>query len=180
MKKAQSKWISSLWIGLITLWFLPAQAGTADPLKNFFEANWGDYSEELNRAKDENKTAIMLFFEMDDCPFCDRMKKTILNQTELQKRFKQDFMAFMVDIEGDVEITNFKGEQVKEKDFAEKEFRVRATPVTIFFSPQGEQLFRYTGPVASVDEFYQMLDYVKSGAYKETSFNRFKRTPKAQ
>ena len=167
----------TLW-GLMSI-FNVSVATTTDPMTHFFESNWGDYSEELPRAKEENKQAIMLFFVMDDCPFCDRMKKTILNQTEVQTKFKEDFLGFQVDVEGDVTIVDFTGQQMKEKDFAQKVHRVRATPVTVFFDTQGEQIFRFTGPVSGVEEFLQMLDYIKSGAYKDMRFNRFKTQSKA-
>lgn len=72
-------------------------------------------------------------FEMDECPFCHRMKTTVLNRPEVQDYFRKHFLIFSVDIEGDIEITDFQGKPTTMKDFAFKQYRVRATPVFQFF-----------------------------------------------
>ena len=75
-------------------WLLPAllQASeTRDPYEHFFEASLGDLTEELEIARDEGKQGIFVFFEMDECPFCHRMKQTVLNQVEVQEFFGQRF-----------------------------------------------------------------------------------------
>lgn len=157
-----------------------AFADGRDPMTHLFSQSMGDFTEELAIAQDEEKKGVMIFFVMDECPFCDRMKKTILNQPELQDYMKKHFLMYQVDIEGDIEIVNFKGEMMKEKEFAEKEHRVRATPVTAFFDLEGNRIVRYTGPVRTKEEFKQLADFAISGAYKEMSYNRYKRTQKAQ
>lgn len=103
-----------------------------DPGEFFFDQTLGDFSEELASAREQGKKGVFLFFEMDDCPFCHRMKEAVLNQPEVQAYFKEHFLAFTVDIEGDIVITDFQGNSIKEKDFAFKVHRVRATPVMMF------------------------------------------------
>ena len=142
--------------------------------ESFFEQSFGDYSEELDRAKEENKKGIFIFFEMDECPFCARMKSTILNQQKVQHYYKQHFLSFMLDIEGDVEVTDFSGDTMKQKDFARK-YRVRATPMMIFVNLDGKTAVRYTGAVSSVDEFLLLGKYYLDGEFKKTSFSRYKR-----
>ena len=156
------------------------QADGRDPMTHLFSQSMGDFTEELELAVDEGKTGVMVFFVMDECPFCDRMKKTILNQPDLQDYMKKHFLMYQVDIEGDIEIVNFKGEMMKEKEFAEKEHRVRATPVTAFFDLDGNRIVRYTGPVRTQEEFKQLADFAISGAYKEMSYNRYKRTQRSK
>ena len=131
--------------GLI-LWPLANNAATPrDPYQHFFEETWGDYSEELERARKEGKQGILIFFEMDECPFCHYMKNNVLNQPQVQEYFRKHFLSFSVDIEGDVEITNLHGKKMRQKDFAFKENRVRATPVIAFFDLRGTRVFRHTG-----------------------------------
>jgi thioredoxin-related protein len=89
-----------------------------DPYKYFFNETWGDFREELANAKQQNKKGILIFFEMDECPFCHYMKSNVLNQPEVQAFFRENFLNFTVDIEGDVEITNMDGKVMKQKDFA--------------------------------------------------------------
>ena len=146
-----------------------------DPYKYFFNETWGDFHEELDHAKKENKQAILIYFEMDECPFCHYMKNNVLNQPEVQDFYRKHFLNFSVDIEGDVEITNMQGKVLKQKDFAFKENRVRATPVIAFFDLNGKRIFRHTGKTGGVEEFLLMGKYVVDGVYKKMSFTRYKR-----
>lgn len=159
---------------LITLTF-QVQAAPRDPYKFFFNETWGDYKEELANAKEQGKKAILIFFEMDECPFCHYMKNNVLNQPEVQEYFRKHFLNFSVDIEGDVEMVNLKGKTTKQKDFAFKEFRVRATPVILIVGLDGKPIHRHTGKTAGVPEFLLMGEYIVNGHYKNTSFTRYKR-----
>jgi thioredoxin-related protein len=141
----------------------------------FFDETFGDFSEELKHAQEEGKAGVFIFFEMDECPFCHRMKTTVLNQQRVIDYFKQNFLAFPVDIEGDVEITDFHGVAMPMKDFAFKQFRVRATPVLAFFDTKGNLVARYTGATADADEFLLLGEYVVTGAYRNSNFTSYKR-----
>lgn len=162
---------------LIIAWTPLAMAadGPRDPYTHFFNETFGDYSEEIALAREEGKKGVMIFFEMDECPFCHWMKQNVLNQTEVQEYFRENFLMFPVDIEGDIQITNFEGETKAQKEFAFNEFRVRATPVIAFFDLDGNMIHRHTGRTASAEEFLLMGRYVAEGHYKETRFTRFKR-----
>lgn len=153
-------------------------AAGKDPYKYFFNETWGDFKEELVNAREQGKKGILIFFEMDECPFCHYMKMNVLNQPEVQAFYRKNFLIFTVDIEGDIEITNMQGKTMKQKDFAFRENRVRATPVFAFFDLEGKRIFRHTGKTSGVEEFIWMGEYVADGIYKETSFTRYKRNKK--
>lgn len=153
-------------------------AKSQNPEEYFFDSSFGDFSEELSRAKESGKKGVMIFFEMDECPFCHWMKGNVLNQVEVQKFYKDNFLIFTVDIEGDVEIINFKGQEMTQKDFAFKENRVRATPVIAFFDLKGERVMRFTGRTKDVEEFLLMGQFVVEQAYKTEKFSRYKRKHK--
>ena len=146
-----------------------------DPYKYFFNESWGDMPEELQKAKAEKKSGIVVFFEMDECPFCHYMKTNVLNQPEVQAYYRKHFINISIDIEGDIEMVNFKGKTVKQKDFAFKENRVRATPVIAFFDLNGKRVHRHIGKTNGVKEFLLMGQYVVDGKYKEMPFIRYKR-----
>ena len=147
-----------------------------DAYKNFFNQTWGDFHEELANAKAQGKKGIMLFFEMDACPFCHYMKTSVFNQPKVQEYFRKNFLLFPVDIEGDLEIKDFQGKSIKQKDFAFREHRVRATPVIAFFDLDGKKIFHHVGKTTGVDEFMLMGEYIASGAYKDMPFIRYKQT----
>ncbi|MGD8587900.1 MAG: thioredoxin family protein [Chromatiales bacterium] len=155
-------------------------AATRDPGSYFFDQSLGDFREELQTARDEGKKGILIMFEMDECPFCHRMKTNVLNQVEVQDYFKANFLIFPVDIEGDVMITDFNGDTVSEKDFAFKQYRVRATPVFAFFDLEGNLVTRYTGATSDVREFLWLGEFVVDAHYKQGNFSRFKRARKQE
>ena len=157
-----------------TLTAAHAAAGL-DPYAHFFNQTLGDFSEELTVARSEGKKGIMLFFEMDDCPFCHRMKTTILNQPDVQEYFRERFLLFPVDIEGDIEITDFTGQSMKQKDFAFKINRVRATPVIAFYDLEGNRVVKFIGATGDKEEFMWLGEFAAEGLYKETSFAKYKR-----
>lgn len=153
-------------------------AAPKDPEEFFFNQFLGDFSEELQTAKEEKKKAIMLFFEQDECPFCYRMKTTIFSRPDVQEYFRKNFLIFKVDIEGDIEIVDFQGKTMTEKDFSFKVHRVRATPVIAFFDLDGKRVVRYTGATSSAEEFFLLGEFVAGGHYRNTRFTRYKREKK--
>ena len=155
-----------------------ATAETRDPESFFFNDSFGDFEEELEIAKGEGKKGILIMFQQDECPYCKRMRSTVLNQKRVQDYFQQNFLIFHVDIEGDIEITDFTGQRMLEKDFAFKKNRVRATPVFAFFDLEGKRVTRYTGATTKIEEFMLLGQYVVDEIYRSMSFNRYKREQK--
>lgn len=163
-------------LSLLLLFVITSVEGaTRDPGSHFFDQSLGNFQEELEMARDEGKKGILIMFEMDECPFCHRMKTRVLNQVEVQDYYKERFLIYTVDIEGDVEISDFSGEPMKEKDFAFKQFKVRATPVFGFFDLEGKLITRFTGATNSAQEFLWLGEFVADEHYKETNFSRYKR-----
>jgi len=151
-----------------------------DPYEYFFSQSFGDFTEELATAREEGKKGVLLFFEMDECPFCHRMKQTVLNQHEVQEWYREHFVCISVDVEGDLEIVDFSGNPSSQKLFAGKTNRVRATPVFAFFDLEGRSVARYTGATSGVEEFMLLGQYVVDEVYLEKPFTRYKREMRAR
>ena len=158
-----------------------AASAPRDPYDYLFQQSLGDLTEELEIAREEGKKGVFLFFEMDECPFCHRMKNTVLNQIEVQEKFNPNFHSLTIDIEGDIEIVDFSGDEMTQKEFARKN-RVRATPVLAFYDLDGSQIVKYTGATSGSEEFLWLAEYVSNGIYKlkdesgrKISFTRYKR-----
>lgn len=166
---------------LLLLAFLsvPALAEVRNPNEHFFQPKLGDLKDDLAAARSEGKIGILLMFEMDDCPFCDRMKRTVLNQSQVQDYYRQHFIVYPMDTRGDAPMVDFKGKDTTEKDFS-LEQRARATPVFIFYDLDGNVMTRFTGATQTVDEFMLLGRYVVEGTYKTTPFNVYKRQVQAQ
>lgn len=157
---------------LLLLASLPALAATGDA-QAFFDQNLGDFKAELAVAQKEGKQGILLMYELEDCPFCHRMKETILNQSEVQDYFRKHFLVFSVDIDGDNALVDFAGKDTTEKKFAAEQ-RVRATPVFAFYGLDGKQVTRFTGAAKDAGEFILLGRYVVEGAWKSMPFAKYK------
>lgn len=167
---------------LLAVLALPLQAATPrDPYTYFFQQSLGDLGEELEIAREQGKKGIFLFFEMDECPFCHRMKQTVLNRPDVQAYFGQHFHSLSIDIEGSIEIIDFDGNGMTQKEFASRN-RVRATPMLAFYNLDGEQIFKYIGAPAGYEEFMLMGQFIADEVYLRTDdrgyqyrFTRYKR-----
>ncbi len=157
-----------------------ASGQTRDPLQHFFYASFGDLSEEALTAKDEGQKGVLLMFEEDDCPFCARMKKTVLNRVDVQDYFRANFRPILIDKELTDELVDFDGSDTTMKDFSEKKYRVRATPVFLMFDVDGNLMKRgrYTGAMTSVEEFMQFGQFFAEGINSKMSFTKYKRSLK--
>jgi thioredoxin-related protein len=162
---------------LISISGSPAYAQTRDADSGFFQQGFGDLSEELEIAREEEKKGVFVMFDDKDCPWCAKMKATVLNQLEVQEYYRKYFRITRVDRNGDELITDFNGNEIKEKDFADK-MRVRATPVMIFYDLQGKPAYRHTGATRNTQEFLWMGEFVAEDHYKTQRYTAFKRLKK--
>lgn len=162
-----------LFLAFVLLLAWPAWAETRDPASHFFQPKFGDFQAELDAAREQGKKGIFLFFEMDECPFCERMRTTILNQSDVQDAYRAQFLVYSIDVNGDTSMTDFKGKATTEKDFAFAH-RVRATPTLLFFDLDGKLVARHTGPTKDKAEFLLLARYVVDGAYANQPFTRYK------
>lgn len=146
-----------------------------DPLEHFFHQSFNNLQEEAETAREEGKMGIFVMFNDPNCPWCAKMKATVLNQVAVQDYYRKYFRLIHLDTSGDTTMVNFNGEELMEKDFAFKIHRVRATPVFMFFDLEGNVIMRYTGATRSVDEFLWLGEFIVNGHYKNEKFAKFKK-----
>lgn len=158
----------------------PAKETEIRDYSNFFDESLNDLQEEKEIAAEEGKKGILLMFEMDECPFCARMKKTVLNRGKVQDYYREHFRILTVDIEGDLELTDFEGKDTTQKTFSLEQFRVRATPVFQFLDLEGKPIKngRLTGATKNADEFMMLGQYIVDGNNEKMPFLRYKRKQK--
>ena len=171
--------VRHLWwaLGLLALMAAPFAAVAADardPREHFFQSFLGDLQAELANARQAQKKGIVLVYEMEECPFCERLHGTVVNRGEVQEYYRRHFLIFRMDVRGGIPITDFDGKDVKESDFAAKS-RVRATPTTVFYGLEGQELARFTGLPRDSGEYLQLGRYVVDGHYRSMPFSGYKR-----
>lgn len=108
------------------------------------------------------------------------MKETVLNQPRVQDWYRERFLIFSVDIEGDTEIVSFHGDAMTAKEFGIRVNRVRATPVFMFYDLDGKPVTRYTGATRDAEEFLWLGEFVADGHYLDMKYTRFKRAKQAE
>lgn len=162
----------------------PANAPTNEirDWAEFFDESLNDLQEEKAIAAEDGKKGLLIMFEMDECPFCKRMKNTILNQSKVQDYYRKHFRILMIDVEGDLELTDFEGNITTQKDFSLKQHRVRATPVFQFFDLKGNTIKngRLTGAAKNAEEFLLLGKYIIEGENEKIPFFKYKRAQGAQ
>lgn len=147
-------------------------AETRDPREFFFAQTFGDLPEELEEARKAGKLGLLLFFEQDGCPYCERMLKTILNQPAVQEWYRERFVSIAVDINGDVELTDVDGITLPSKVFAQHR-RVKTTPTLSFIDLSGAEVYRRATMVSGVGEFMLMGQYIAEGRYTDTPWRDY-------
>lgn len=162
----------------ITVSFVSVPASTQElprePLEYFFHQSFNNLQEEAETAREEGKLGIFVMFNDPDCPWCQKMKATVLNQVEVQDYYRKYFRPIHLDTSGDTTMVDFNGNELAEKDFAFKVHRVRATPVFMFFDLDGNVIMRYTGASRDVQEFLWLGEFIVNGNYKNEKFARYK------
>jgi thioredoxin-related protein len=159
-------------------WYIPCASAfeaTRDPMQHFFQQGFNNLPDEVTAAKSGGQQAILIMFEAEDCPWCSKMKATVLNQVPVQDYYRKHFRILMMDVNGDVPMTDFGGQEMPQKEFAFRHNRVRATPVFTFFGLDGKLLTKYTGAVRDSEEFLWLGEFVASDAWKTTNFTAYKR-----
>lgn len=149
-------------IGVSLLWMGLAQAELLDPDRFFFHPKLGDMKEELVTAKAEGKRGIMLFFEWDECPYCREMRAQVLADSSVQAYYRKHFLLFPIDTRGAIQVTDFRGQTMTEKEFALAQ-QVRFTPAVLFYDLTGKPVARKNGAARSPAEFIELGKQVIAG-----------------
>ncbi|MGP6087507.1 thioredoxin family protein [Antarctobacter jejuensis] len=92
-----------------------------------------DLREDLEEANAEGKR-LVLFFEQRGCVYCSAMHKEVFDLPDVSQFIEDNYFVVQLNLHGDIEVTDFDGETLAEKDMARK-WRVLFTP-TIVFLPE--------------------------------------------
>ena len=98
-----------------------------------------DLREDLGEANAEGKR-LVLFFEQRGCIYCSKMHKEVFSESEVSAYIDDNYFVVQLNLHGDIEVTDFDGEVLTEKDMARK-WRVLFTPNIVFLPeevPEGE------------------------------------------
>ena len=92
-----------------------------------------DLREDLEEANAEGKR-LVLFFEQIGCIYCTKMHKEVFSKEKVSNYIGDNFFVVQLNLHGDIEVTDFDGDVLPEKDIARK-WGILFTPSILFLPP---------------------------------------------
>lgn len=92
-----------------------------------------DLREDLQEANAEGKR-LLVIFEQRGCIYCTKMHEEVFPDPEITQLIEDNYFVVQLNLFGDVEVTDFDGQAMPEKDMAMK-WGVMFTP-TMMFLPE--------------------------------------------
>ena len=177
--------MKKIWIFLITLPILtltndPVSAaergsiigGVTHQAPSWFKESFLEIADDVEEAAEENKHVI-LFFQLNDCPYCDRMLEESFESEPLTSYIRQHFDTIAINVRGDREIAFNDEISVNEKELSNI-LKVFATPAILFLDKENKTIARVNGYRAP-QRFRSVLEYVASGAYETQSLGEYQK-----
>lgn len=150
-----------------------ARAETRDPDTHFFHPFLGDLRDEFAQARASGRKGLMVMYHFEECPSCQRMRREVLNQSEVQDWFRRAFIVLPIDIRGAQPITDLNGKTQSEADYG-REMMIRGTPTFDFYALDGTRLYRHIGGLFAPEDFLRLGQFIVSGAYQGRSFKEYR------
>ncbi|MFD2739934.1 thioredoxin family protein [Sulfitobacter aestuarii] len=105
-----------------------------------------DLPEDLAEANDEGKR-LLIMFEQRGCIYCTKMHEEVFPRPEVGGYIEDNYFVVQLNLHGDVEVTDFDGETLSEKQMARK-WGILFTPTMMFLPEEVEE--GVTAPQAAV------------------------------
>ncbi|AKS45871.1 Thioredoxin-related protein [Octadecabacter temperatus] len=100
----------------------------------WIEETFKDLREDLEEAEAQGKT-LMVIIEQRGCIYCTKMYEEVFPEPEITAALMDDFYVVQINMFGDVEVTDFDGETLSEKDMVQR-WNANFTPMLMFFPPE--------------------------------------------
>ena len=131
---------------------------------DWFKESFLEIADDVDEANEAGKH-VLLFFQLNGCPYCDRMLSEAFETDPLMSYIQQHFDVIAINVRGDREIAFTEDFSATEKDLSER-LNVWATPGIIFLGENNKPVVRVDG-YRSPERFKHILRYVADKAYTE-------------
>jgi len=139
--------------------------GVEHQAPGWFKQSFLDIADDVDEATQAGKH-VLLFFQLNGCPYCDRMLQESFETEPLTDYIQENFDSIAINIRGDREIAYNADISVTEKELSEI-LNVRATPAIVFLDENNKTVVRVNGYRAP-ERFKHILEYVASKSYQTT------------
>lgn len=137
---------------------------------DWFVESFLDLREDLADANSE-KRQLLLYFYQDGCPYCEKLLNENFTLSAIVEKTRKRFNVIAINIWGDREVLDLKGNTMTEKDFA-RHYRVMYTPTMLFLGREGQLVLRLDGYYPP-HEFDIALDFASGGARSGERFRSY-------
>ena len=96
-----------------------------------------DLQGDLDEANAEGKR-LAIFFEQRGCIYCTKMHESVYPDPELSDYIDENFFVIQLNLHGDLEVVDFDGDTLTEKQIARK-WGILFTPSVIFLPEEVEE-----------------------------------------
>jgi len=132
----------------------------------WFKESFLEIADDVDDASEAGKH-VLLFFELDGCPYCDRMLEESFEAEPLSSYIQANFDTIAINIKGDREIAFNEEISVTEKELGEI-LKVYSTPALLFLNADNKTIVRVNGYRAP-ERFRQVLEFVATRSYQTTT-----------
>jgi len=115
----------------------------------WFRDTFKDLSEDLSEANAEGKR-LMVMIEQRGCIYCKKMHEEVFSLPEVKSLIEQNFFVVQINMFGDVEVTDFDGTALPEKDMVSKWGALFTPTILIFPEEVGEGMSAPQAAVANM------------------------------
>ena len=133
---------------------------------DWFKESFLEIADDVDEASEAGKQ-VMLFFELNGCPYCDRMLRESFETDPTSSYIQANFDVIAINIQGDREIAFNEEISVSEKRLGEM-LKVYSTPAIVFLDENNKTITRVNGYRAP-QRFQQVVEYVATRAYRSTT-----------
>ncbi len=132
----------------------------------WFKDSFLEIADDVDDASEAGKH-VLLFFELNGCPYCDRMLEESFEAEPLSSYIQANFDSIAINIQGDREIAFNEEISVTEKELGEI-LKVYSTPALLFLDADNKTIVRVNGYRAP-ERFKQVLEFVATRSYQTTT-----------
>jgi len=145
----------------------------------WIEETFKDLREDHEEATALGKT-LMVIIEQRGCIYCTRMHENVFPDPEIEAALTDSFYVIQINMFGDVDVTDFDGETLAEKDIVRR-WNAQFTPMLMFFPP--EVVEDAVAPQAAIVTMpgafgkwttLNLLNWIREGHYEgDETFQRY-------
>jgi len=146
------------------------RGGVMHAAPGWFKESFLEIKDDVDEAAEANKH-VLLFFQLNGCPYCDRMLREAFETDPLMSYIKTNFDVIAINVRGDRDVAFNEEVSVTEKELSEL-LKVRATPGVLFLNADNKPVARVDG-YRSPERFGKILRYVSSKAYATKKLSEY-------